>query len=86
MDLIDYLVTNIAEAPHIVRWPGIFLIALYLLRAFGHIFRLRLISVITNVLYAVIIALLLARYGDQIAAYMYGLWDQYQASNTKDPA
>jgi len=85
MDLVDYLVTNISELDHIVRWPGIFLIVLYLLRAVGHLFRLRLISVVTNLLYATIIALVLARYGNEIAVYLQNLWDQYQASNPDVP-
>lgn len=84
MDLIDFLVTNIAEAPHIVRWPGIFFIIMYLLRAFGHLFRLRLISVVTNILYATIIALVVARYGNEIANYLYGLIEQYQASKAEN--
>ena len=85
MDLVDYLVTNISALDHIVRWPGIFLIVLYLLRAVGHLFRLRLISVVTNLLYATIIALVLARYGNEIAVYLQNLWDQYQASNPDVP-
>ena len=85
MDLVDYLVTNISALDHIVRWPGIFLIVLYLLRAVGHLFRLRLISLVTNLLYATIIALVLARYGNEIAVYLQNLWDQYQASNPDVP-
>ncbi|MDJ0613028.1 MAG: hypothetical protein QNJ29_05085 [Rhizobiaceae bacterium] len=84
MDLIDYLVSNIIELPHIVRWPGIFLIVLYLLRAVSHIFRLRLISVVTNILYATIVALLLAQYGNEIAAFMENQWMQLQANKPNE--
>lgn len=70
MDIIDYLVTNINQLPWIVRGPGLFLIVLFLLKAIGHVFRLRLISVITNILYAVIVALVLARYGQEITAFV----------------
>ena len=73
MELIDYLIENITNLPGIVRWPGIFLIALLLLRAIGHVFRLRLVSVIINLLYAFIVALVLAQYGHEIAAFISGV-------------
>jgi len=86
MDLVDYLITNISKLDHIVRWPGIFLIILYLLRAVGHVFRLKLISVVTHILYATIIALVLARYGNDIAAFLYDLLEQYQSTNREQPS
>lgn len=70
MDIFDYLITNINQLPWITRGPGLFLIVVFLLKAVGHVFRLRLISVITNILYAFIVALVLARYGQEITAFV----------------
>lgn len=70
MDIVDYLITNISQLPWIVFGPGLFLIAVFLLKAVGQVFRLRLISVVTNILYAFIVALVMARYGQDIAAFV----------------
>lgn len=70
MELVDYLIENIMSLPGIVRWPGIFLIVVFLLRAVGHLLRFRLVSVITNLLYAFIFALVLAQYGNEIASFI----------------
>lgn len=70
MDIIDYLITNISPLPWIVKGPGFGLMALLLLRAFTQVFTLRWIKSATNVVYAVIIALGMARFGQDIADFI----------------
>ena len=77
-DLLNYLVTNIVALEPIIRWPGIFLIALFVIKALGHLFGLRLVSFATNFLYALIVALVLARYGQDITAYLIDLLKRAQ--------
>ncbi len=83
MELVDYLINGILESPQIVRWPGIFLIALFLLRAVGQFFRLRLISVAINILYALIIGLVVARYGQEIADFIVSVGTQQSTGPTQ---
>ena len=71
MELLNYLVVNIMQLPWIVKGPGLFLIFLFLIKAIGHVFRLRLFSVVTNFLLSVIVALVLARWGQDIAAFIF---------------
>lgn len=70
MDIIDYLITHISELPWIVKGPGLGLIALLLLRSFMQVFTLRWIKSATNVVYALIIALGMARFGQDIADFI----------------
>jgi hypothetical protein len=70
LDIIDYLITNIAPLPWIVKGSGLGLMALLCLRSFTQIFTLRWIKAATNVVYAVIIALGMARFGQDIADYL----------------
>lgn len=70
MDIIDYLITNIAPLPWIVKGPGLGLMALMCLRSFTQILTLRWIKAATNLVYAVIIALGMARFGQDIADYL----------------
>ncbi len=69
-DLLDYLITHISELPQNVQLIGGGLIALFVLRSFFLVLRLRLISAATSLLYALIVALVLARYGHDIAAFI----------------
>ncbi len=70
MDIVDYLITNISQLPWIILGPGLLLMAIFTFKAIGYVFRLRLISVVTNLLYAFIVALVMARYGQEIAAFV----------------
>ncbi len=70
MDIVDYLITHISELPWIVKGPGLGVMALLLLRSFTQIFTLRWIKAATNVVYALIIALGMARFGQDIADYL----------------
>jgi len=70
LDIIDYLITHISPLPWIVKGPGFGLMVLLILRAFSQVFTLRWIKAATNVVYAVIIALGMARFGQDIADYL----------------
>lgn len=70
MDIIDYLITNVSPLPWIVKGTGLLLMGLLLLRAFTQVFTLRWIKAATNVVYAVIIALGMARFGQDIADFI----------------
>ena len=78
MALIDYLITNTSQLPWIVLGPGLFLIVMFLFKALGQFFRLKWISAIGSILYALIIALILARYGQDIAAYVLNYLDKLE--------
>lgn len=70
MDIIDYLITNITPLPWIVKGTGFAFMAFLLLRSFTQFFTLRWIKATTNIVYAVIIALGMARFGQDIADYI----------------
>lgn len=67
LDIIDYLITSISDLPFIVTGPGLALCALFAFRAFGLFVTLRWIKASTNLVYIVIILLVMAKYGEQIA-------------------
>ncbi|MEL7429795.1 MAG: hypothetical protein AAFN43_07325 [Pseudomonadota bacterium] len=77
-ELLNYLITNIMALEPIVRWPGLILIGFFCVKALGHLFGLRLISSLTNFLYALIIALVLARYGQGMTEYLLDLLKRSQ--------
>ena len=70
MDIVDYLITHISELPWIVKGPGLALMVLLLLRSFTQIFTLRWIKAATNAVYALIIALGMARFGQDVSDYL----------------
>ena len=70
MDIIDYLITNISPLPWIVKGTGMALMVLLFFRAFSQIFTLRWIKAATNIVYAIIVALGMARFGQDIADYI----------------
>lgn len=70
MDIIDYLITHISPLPWIVKGTGLVFMTLLLLRAFMQIFTLRWIKAATNVVYVAIIALGMARFGQDIADFI----------------
>lgn len=59
-------ISNILELPWLVKGPGLFLIALFLLRAVRCVFSLRLITVLTSLVYAMVFAIILSQAGDAI--------------------
>lgn len=67
MDIIDYLITNISELPWNVKGPGLVLIAYFSFRAFTQFLTLRWIRAATTLVYALIVALGMARFGSDIA-------------------
>lgn len=69
---------TIFALPWGVKGPGLFLIALFLLRALRSLFSLRLITVFTSLIYVVIIAIILSQAGNLIAQ-MIGLEPAKQA-------
>lgn len=70
MDIIGYLIEHISPLPWIVKGPGFILMALLCLRSFTQIFTLRWIKSATNVVYAFIVALIMARFGLDIVGYI----------------
>ena len=62
----------VLELPWIVKGPGIVLIAWFLLRGVTRFITLRPIKGLTNLVYAFIIALVLSRYGNDIALMIQG--------------
>lgn len=67
-DLLDYLITQLAQLPQNVQLICGALVAFFIMRSFFLALRLRLISALTNILYALIVGLVFARYGFEIAA------------------
>jgi len=70
LDIIDYLVTHISPLPWLVKGPGFGLMVLLVFRSLSQVFTLRWIKAATNVVYALIIALGMARFGQDIADYL----------------
>lgn len=70
MDIVDYLITNIAPLPWTVKGTGFGLMALLFLRAAGQFLSLRFIKATTSLVTALVIALVLARFGQDIAAFV----------------
>jgi hypothetical protein len=70
LDILDYLITNIKPLPWIVKGPGLGLMALLLLRAVTQFLTLRWIKAATSIVYAAIVVLGMARFGDDIAGYI----------------
>lgn len=68
MDLVFGLIDpdRIMELPWIVKGPGIALIVLFLFRAIRCLFSLRLITLFTSLVYAVVIAIILSQAGEAI--------------------
>ena len=70
MELFDYLLNAILPLPWIVKGPGFAMIAWLLLRSVMQFLTLRWIKSATSIVFALIIALVLARYGTDIAAFL----------------
>ena len=70
MDIIDYLITNITPLPWIVKGTGLGLMVLLVFRAAGQFLSLRFIKATTSLVTALVVALILARFGQDIAAFI----------------
>ncbi|MEM9279226.1 MAG: hypothetical protein AAGA76_11685 [Pseudomonadota bacterium] len=83
MDIIDYLVTNIAPLPWIVKGTGFVLMAVLVFRAVGQFFSLRWIRAATSLVMALVIALVMARFGQDIAAFIASQSPPATTANTQ---
>ena len=70
MDIIDYLVTHISPLPWTVKGTGLVLMLLLAFRAATQFMSLRWIRAITSLVSIVVVALIMARFGTDIAAYI----------------
>ena len=70
MDIYNYLFVNISALDPIVKYPGVLMIVFFALRGLVQVFSLNFIRAITNMLYALVLALVLARFGQDISAYL----------------
>ena len=70
MDLIDYLATNILPLPWTVKGPGFLLMILLAFQAVGHFLSLRWISAATTLVTILVLALIMARFGTEIAQWI----------------
>jgi len=70
LDIIDYLITNIKPLPWIVKGPGLGLMVLLVFRSFTQVLTIRWIKAVTSIVYAAIIALGMARFGQDIADHL----------------
>ena len=70
MDIIDYLVTHITPLPWTVKGPGMLLMVLLAFRAATQFMSLRWIRAITSLVSIVVVALIMARFGSDIAVFI----------------
>lgn len=73
MDLFDYLITNILPLPWTVKGPGFLLMILIAFQAVGHFMSLRWISAATSLVTILVLALIMARFGTEIAVWIESL-------------
>ena len=70
LDIIDYLVTHIAPLPWIVKGPGLLFMIALVFRAISQFMSLRWIKAVTSLVMVIVIALIMARFGSDIATFM----------------
>ena len=70
MDIIDYLITNIGGLPWSVKGAGFVLMAILFMRAVGQFFSLSWIKAATNLVMVLVVALVMARFGQDIASFI----------------
>ena len=73
MELLNYLIVNIMQLPWIVKGPGLFFMFAFLFKAIRHLFKLKFVSAVTSLLLSFIVALIFARWGHDIAAFVQAL-------------
>ena len=70
MELIETILNSILDLPWIVKGPGLGLIAILLLRAVTQFLTIHPIRAATSVVYALIVGLVLSKYGQAIAEFI----------------
>ncbi len=70
MQVINF--NTIWALPWIVKGPGLFLMLFFISRSIARILTLNLISGVTNLVYTIIIAIILSRFGRDIAQLIEG--------------
>ena len=70
LDIVDYLITHIAPLPWAVKGTGFAIMGLLVLRAAGQFFSLRWIRAATSLVLVLVVALGMARFGEDIAAFV----------------
>ncbi|MEM8648938.1 MAG: hypothetical protein AAGF54_00250 [Pseudomonadota bacterium] len=70
LDIVDYLITYVSELPWMVKGPGFALMVYLIFRSVGQFMTLRWIKAATSLVYALIVALVMARFGHDIAAFI----------------
>ncbi|MGI9350585.1 MAG: hypothetical protein ACR2O3_03390 [Rhizobiaceae bacterium] len=83
MDIVDYLITHIAPLPWAVKGTGFALMAILALRAAGQFFSLRWIKAVTSLVLILVIALGMARFGEDIAAFVSDKPQPATSANTQ---
>ena len=70
MDIVDYLITHISPLPWTIKGTGLGLMVLLMFRAFTQFLSLRFIRAATSLVTALVVVLIMARYGQDIAAFL----------------
>ncbi|MEM9332310.1 MAG: hypothetical protein AAGA53_13360 [Pseudomonadota bacterium] len=70
MDIVDYLITNIGDLPWSVKGVGFALMAFLFLRAVSQFFSLKWIRAATSLVMVLVVALVMARFGQDIASFV----------------
>ena len=70
MNIVEYLITNIGPLPWIVKGTGFALMAYLVFRSIGQFFSLRWVRAATSLVSVLVIALIMARFGQDIAAFL----------------
>ena len=83
MDIVTYFITHIGPLPWIVKGTGFAIMAFLVFRSFGQFFSLRWIRATTSLVCALVVALVLARFGQDIAAFIASETPNPAASNTQ---
>ncbi|MEM7068336.1 MAG: hypothetical protein AAF478_05575 [Pseudomonadota bacterium] len=83
MDIVDYLITHIAPLPWTVKGTGFVLMLILAFRAFGQFLSLRWIRAATSIVLILVVALVMARFGQDIAAFVAGSPQTPTSANTQ---
>lgn len=83
-DIFNYLVTNIMPLPMVIKGTGLAIIVLLVLRSIGQFLSFSWIKAATGLVIALVIALVMARYGQDIAGIIYDPAQNNGATNTQN--
>ena len=84
MDIIDYLITHISPLPWTVKGPGFALMAMLTFRAFGQFLTIRWIKAATNLELVAVVALVMARNGEDISEFIDQQMQEPPSEATQD--